>query len=127
VPPIVHQQLNPSPEITSSEIQIPDDQDWGTGTFTVVLKPTWLPHTNVIAAAIINAPRFQLTATFNPNGELPVLLGSAEAPRSRVTFVVPPVKQRRPHVLRIEFAAWQVFAAFLDDVPLKTAAPPVTH
>jgi hypothetical protein len=126
VPEIKHQQLDPSPETSSSEIHIPDDADMGTGTFTVVFKPRVLPASKVIASAIVYAPTFQLTATVNPNGEIPVLLGDTNSPPKHRLVVRLPGSVYRPHAhtLKVAFANWQITAVTLDGQPLARVPQP---
>ena len=125
---IKHQQPGGSPEVSGSVIHIPNDADMGTGTFTTEFKSNALPATKVIMSDIVNAPVFQITATVNPNGDLPVLLGKADNsdPTDRVYFRLPgDIERNRPHALEVRFANWKIAAALLDGKPLPTkAAPP---
>jgi hypothetical protein len=125
VPEMNHQQSNPSPETSSSTIHMPDDADVGTGTYTVVFKPNVLPASKSIMSAIFNAPTFQLTATINPNGEIPVLLGNTtEEPKHRVVVRLPAGLSRAAHTLKIEFANWRIETISLDGQRLAPVTQP---
>ena len=122
MPEIKHQQRNASPEISLAEIHIPDDTDWGAGTFTTKFSPRALPATSVIASAMINAPRFQIIATVNPNGEVPVQLGRADGtdPLDSAVFLLPTkLRPSKRHTLQIEFASWHIMAASLNHQQLN--------
>ena len=129
MPEIRHQQLSSAPEILSSEIHIPDDSDWGTGTFTTNFSPSSLPPKRAIVASMINSPRFQITATLNANRDMPVLIGSADEPRNKAMLLLPDhIKQSVGHQLVIQFSAWQIRSATFDGKTLEFAgAGPQFH
>jgi hypothetical protein len=121
---IRHQQQSPSPNVSLSEIHIPDDSDLGTGTFSTVFNPGALSSNTAFDSIIVNEPRFQISATVNLNKEVPVRLGRADGsqPLDRVVFRLPNgLDLREAKALRIEFARWRITGAFLDDVPLSRA------
>ena len=89
MPEIRHQQPGGSPEISRAEIQIPDDSDLGTGTFTTAFKSKAFSSGKDRSSIMMNAPGFQVSATVNSNGELVVLLGKAQQPEHKMTFVLP--------------------------------------
>jgi hypothetical protein len=122
MPAIKHQIPNSCPEISLGEIHIPDDRDLGTGTFTTTFSPSALPPVNAISS-MIKGPSFLITATVNPNLEIPVLLGVSDGtpPKHAVTFVLPDVLLPvESHVLVVRFARWRVMTATLDGVRLET-------
>ena len=121
MPEIRHRQRNAAPEIDYAEIHIPDDTDWGTGSFTIVFKPDALAATKAIASIILNAPRFQLSVTVNPNMEVPVALGRADGsdPSSTETFTLTPIADVSAiHTLVARFRDWRVIGLALDGVVL---------
>ena len=91
MPEIKHQQPNANPEVSMSEIHIPDDSDLGTGTLTINFVPNSLPPTEVISALIVNPPAFQISATLNPNLDVHALIGKADGsePTHKGTFRLP--------------------------------------
>jgi hypothetical protein len=119
---IRHQQAGRGPAslISFSEIHIPDDADLGTGTYTVHFKPRSLPATDKpIACGMLGAPDFEIKATFTPDGELSLALGSADdsRPKRLVSFVLPSrIDPTDIHLLVVSFTGWEVTAAALDDV-----------
>ncbi len=126
MPEIKHQQLDASPEIWSAEIHIPDDQDFGTGTFTTNFAPKALVPTRVISSAMVNRPNCQISVTVNPNGKVAVVLGRT-GPLDQAIFRLPQYVKKGPaYTLTIQFAAWHIFSASLDDTPL-TKAGEVAH
>jgi hypothetical protein len=130
MPPIKHQQPGGHPAIISSDIQIPDDADLGTGSFTTKFKAGALPSSTVISSAMINAPSFQVSITINPNRDVPALLGTADGtdPKSRVYFLLPEhINPAVAHTLRIDFAKWHIFMALFDGMPLATKEPTTSH
>ena len=126
MPEIKHQQLDASPEILSAEIHIPDDKDLGTGTFTINLAPKALTPAKVISSAMVNRPNFQISVTVNPNGNVAVMLGRTNPLDSAIFRLPQDVKRGPAHTLTIQFTAWHIFSASLDDAPL-TKADEVTH
>lgn len=121
MPEIRHRQQNAAPEIDYAEIHIPDDTDWGTGSFTTVFKPNSLTATKTIASIMFNAPRFQMSVTVNPNREVLVALGPADGsdPRSAETFTLTPIADVSAiHTLAARFRNWQVTGLELDGVVL---------
>jgi len=119
MPEIRHRQDDANPEIDYAEIHIPNDTDWGTGSFTTVYKPNALTSTNTIASIMLNAPRFQISVTVNTNREVPVAVGSADGPRSAEIFTLTPIADVSAiHTLVARFRNWQVIALELDGVVL---------
>jgi hypothetical protein len=127
VPPIKVQQPGKAPEIASAEIQIPDDADLGTGSFSTSFKRGASWTTKSFMSVMMNPPAFQITATTNPNREVPVLLGRADGsdPMSRVVFILPAsIDESAPHVLRVDFSRWRIVSASFDGAPLTTQVTP---
>ena len=120
MPEIRHQQPNASPEIELGEIHIPDDADWGIGSFTTVLAPNALKTRKVISSIMLNPPAFQISMTVNPNGDVMVGLGRADEsqPSDQRTFLFPDtpraIKFSDKHEIRVSFIRWNITSAFLD-------------
>lgn len=115
---IKHRQLNTSPEIEYTEIDIPDDKNLGTGSFTTLLKPNVLSSSRVIMSISLNVPVFQISVNINASTrEIPVLLGRADGtdPISRKVFLLPvKVDPAVSHMLIANFKNWQVIGLDLD-------------
>ena len=107
-----------APQIDYAEINIPDDKDLGTGSFTTVLNQGALSGRNSISSVMINVPVFQISVNINPGTEaIPVLLGRADNsnPISRKVFILPQ-KLRKPqkHSFVANFKGWQITSLTLD-------------
>ena len=119
---IKHRQVGGGPGIEFAEINLPDDADWGTGSYTTIFAAKALPPLKVMMSAMINLPRFQITVSVNPSGEVAILLGEAE-PKSRARVRLPwGLERARTHSLQIQFASWAVIGALPDGqaVPLTS-------
>ncbi len=123
MPEIHHQQPGPSPEMLSSEIHIPDSTNLGTGTFITIFRAGALPPVKAMSSIIVNPPAFQISATVNPNRNVPVLLGRADAdPTHRIVFRLPTKMDKAvAYTLKIQFAGWRITGAWLNDVALTTS------
>ncbi len=119
---VKNRQNNPSPELDFQEIYLPNDQDFGTGTFRFQAKKYKLTPTKVIAAIALNPPRFQIAATLNPGTkEIPVGLGRADGsdPISHTTFLLPsPIDTAKSHEFIVTFENWHVISMTMDGIPL---------
>ena len=120
MPAIVLQQKGSTPQISSATIQIPDDKDFGTGTFITVLVPNALKAGEVITSTMYHLPYFHTTATVNPNGDVAVLLARADgsSPPNQRTFLLPRTPRAKnvseEHELSISFVDWNITSASLD-------------
>src|SRR4030042_1704784 len=103
---------NPTPELAYQEIYLPNDANLATGAFRFQAKkntmtPPKTPGPKAIVAAVINPPRFQLSAAINPGTrEIPVLLGHADGsdPVSAIVFLLPAdLDVTQPHDSRVTF------------------------
>lgn len=124
---------NPSPDVLSQEIYLPDDQDYGTGVFRFVTKQNALfPAANAepraIGAIAMNVPRFQISVTINPGTkEIAVLLGRADGtePSAVQIFLLPSdMDAALAHEVEAGFQNWQVVCLRLDgsNLPRKPAS-----
>src|ERR1700686_894339 len=73
-----YQQSGASPEIESAEIEIPSDNDWGTGSFRTNFLPSSLTATKPIFSVMFNPPTFYITAVIYVNREIIVSLGQVD-------------------------------------------------
>ncbi len=122
MPAIKHRQPNASPEVEYGEINIPDDKNLGTGTFTTLLKPNALLGTKTISSIMINAPRFQISVNINPGTkEIPVLLGRADADHisGKIFLLSANIDPTVSHTFVAAFENGQVLGLELDGTPLK--------
>ena len=127
MPEIRHQQPGASPGISFAEIHIPNDSDFGTGTYSITLTPRALLSNKAITSIMVNRPRFQISATINPNRDIPVLLGRG-SPVDQVVFRLPQgLDFRLALTLRIEFAGWQISAAAINGQQLGKNTDPVSN
>jgi hypothetical protein len=120
---IKNRRNNPITELAYQEIDIPNDRDLGTGAFRFQAKkdtmtPPERPGPKAISAAVINPPRFQISAAINPGTkEIPVLLGRADGtnPLSSVVFLMPAQFDiAQVHDFEVSFSNWQVTAMTMD-------------
>jgi hypothetical protein len=125
--PIHHRQDNPSPQVEYSEIDIPDGQNFGTGRYTVQLKPHALALQTTFVSAASKAPDFQVSLAVNPaNREVIVLVGRADSPVpvSATAFVLPEtVEHQLSHVVQVDYQNWAPKEVRFDGVALELRKP----
>jgi hypothetical protein len=123
MPEIKSREDGPVPGIVYSEIHIPDDSDFGTGTFKTVLKEDILGKINPIISSIGNEPDFLLLVTINSAiQEINVNLGRSEKekPLSRVIFKIPKeVDAKGTHTIDVNFSGCEVKEVLLDGEKLE--------
>lgn len=114
---------NPSPGVRVQKLHIPDDANFGTGTFIAVLNkdvlmPVVEPGQKVIETTAENPPRFRLFFGVNPGtGEICVLLGRADGtpPVSDNTFVLPSgTAASEEHQFKVVFRNWRLLSLQMD-------------
>ena len=119
---------NPSPDIAFQEIHIPNDANFGTGTFRFlankeVLVPPARPEPKAVVAIVLNPPRFQLSVSVNPGTrEIPVLLGRADGtpPLASRVFVLPlGMDTGAAHEFGVVFRNWRVLSVEMDGQELE--------
>ena len=121
MPEIRHQVPGSAPGVQFAEIHIPNDEDWGTGTFTTIFAPDAFSSGHVVASVMFNLPTFGISVTVNPNRYIPVLLGRADGspPTARKTFVLSVAfDASMRHICMAAFGDWQVLDLTMDDAPL---------
>ena len=117
-----HRQVGGGPGIEFAEILLPDDADWGSGSYTTIFAAKALPAKKAMMSAMINLPRFQITVSVNVNGIVTILLGDTN-PKDRAQLQLPwGLERSRTHSLQIQFEGWTVVGALLDGKALN-----VTH
>lgn len=123
MPERIIQRANPAPYIHFIEIVLPDDSDWGTGTSSFVTEPHAGVAHRVTTASFLKRSIFQINAVIDPQASsLNVTLGVADTPLDlpRKSFILPgTISDAIAHTVRIEFAAWTIFAAQFDGVQLR--------
>src|SRR5262245_55145031 len=118
---IQHAQSAVGPEVVSSKIHIPDESDFGTGSFLMRFGRHGLPPNKTTASFISRPPHVQITVSVSPNGLVIVALGYPDGSRpiDRATFLLPlGVNQDSDHTITVGFERGHIFAALLDDTPL---------
>ncbi len=109
---IKSRETNPVPGIDYSEICIPDEQNLGTGTFTIVLRPDAMAKINPIISSITNVPVFQLIVNINGDtNEITSLLGKADkSPAlSRKVFKMPDkIETSDVHSFEVVLKNWEI-------------------
>ena len=124
MPEIRHTQRDASPEIESATILIPDDADWGTGTFTTIFTPELFKTIRgggSVSSVMLNAPSFEITLTVNTNGDVVAGLGRPDEPNpsDQIVFVLPLIP-RAKHEVHVSFINWNVTGIFLNGNLLPT-------
>ena len=115
---IRHKQVGGGGGIEYVEIVMPDERDWGTGSYVTVFRPKPRASKEVVMSALVNLPRFQVTASINAGGLVAVLLGDSQ-PKDRVRLQLPQEMAREKlHSLQIDFASWRVVNALFDSQAL---------
>ena len=113
----------PVPGVEYSEIQIPDDNNLGTGTFTTMLEPNALAKINPIISSIQNEPVFQLIVSINLAIEsVTAMIGKADdtPPLSRKVFSLPKeIAVKDAHRFDVLFKDWQIEETAIDGVKLE--------
>ena len=123
-----HRQDRPGPRIHYGEVRFPDEQDLGTGTYTVAMEPDALKGDKPVAAVLINRPVFQLALEVNPQSrETVVTFGRAVGaePAIQSVFRLPddPPAGQGPAVFTVSFQRWTVRKLTLDERELTKVGP----
>jgi hypothetical protein len=119
--PLIQYEPAVSEEIASSKIHIPDESDFGTGSFVMRFKRRGLPPNKTTALLISRPPHVQIAVTVSPNGLVIVALGYPDGSRPihRATFLMPVgVNQDTDHSITVGFERGRISRALLDDMPL---------
>lgn len=113
----------PVPGVDYSMIQIPDDNNLGTGTFTTVLEPNALAKINPIISSIQNEPVFQLIVSINLAIEsVTAMIGKADntPPLSRKVFSLPEeIAVKDAHRFDVGFKDWQIEEMSMNGAKLE--------
>jgi hypothetical protein len=123
-----HRQDRPGPNIQYGEVHFPDEQDLGTGAYTVAVERAALRGEQPVAAVLINRPVFQLALEVNPqSGEVVVTFGRADGaePALQSVYRLPAEDAgiRGPAVFVVSFERWAVQGVMLDDRALEKIGP----
>ena len=109
---IISSEQKPVPGVDYSQIRIPDEENLGTGTFTILLEHDAMSKINPIVSAIINEPVFQLLVNIDSEvKQVTALVGKADntPPISREVFILPEnIKLPDAHKFEITFKDWEI-------------------
>jgi hypothetical protein len=126
-----HRQDRPGPSIRHAEVRFPDEQDLGTGTYTVAVEPSALAAAQPVAAVLINRPVFQLALEVNPQSrEAVVTFGRADGAEPVLQSVyrlppAPPAPSGNAGDFVVTFEKWTVRSLKLDGRELEKIGPVV--
>ncbi|MCX2741993.1 hypothetical protein [Pontibacter anaerobius] len=115
-------QESPQAGIKYSIINIPDDSNLGTGSFTTVYEKAAVAKNEAIGSMMVNAPAFQISVTINPaTKEVPALLGRADgANLNRKAFKLPvDLASKGDCAVVVDFEDWTIKSMTLNDEPLE--------
>ena len=125
-----HRQDRPGAGIRYGEVRFPDEQDLGTGTYSVGLEPSALAGKNPVAAVLINRPVFQLALEVNPQTrEAVVTFGRADGaePALQSVHKYPEALASAPdadtRLFVVTFERWAVRRVTLDGQELERSRP----
>src|SRR5438093_8596900 len=115
MPEMRHRQPNPAPGLAFTEIMLPDETDVSTGTYTIGIKRGVLGGKDKIVAAAINAPRFQVELSIDPQtGVITAAVGPTNAPVTKREIELPDGLDRKAaHTLEVRFKNWSVTEVLL--------------
>ena len=120
-----HKQQNPSPEIESSEITLPNgENDLSEGYFKTLLKSSVLTKKQPIVSSIVNHPIFQISVNINPQNNPPrivILLGDTISnPKDKKTFEIPSdLDFDSPHEVKVEWKNNKINELLIDNNPIN--------
>ena len=123
-----HRQDRPGPQIHYGEVRFPDEQDLGTGTYSVAIESAALAGEKPVAAVVLNRPVFQLALEVNPQSrEAVVTFGRADGAETVVqeAYRLPdgPVTGNGPALFVVWFERWAVRKVTLDERELVKVGP----
>src|SRR5262245_58586837 len=109
-----------STEGISSQIHIPDESDFGMGSFVMRFGRHCLPPNKTTASLISRPPHIQIAVTVSPNGLVNVALEYPDGSRpiDRAIFLLPlGVNQDTEHTITVGFERGHISGALVDDTP----------
>jgi len=125
LPAINKQEHGGHPAVASRAVDIPDDSDFDTGTYTTVLAPNALNTPDIIESLIMLPPEFEVAVHIDSaRWQVEVFLGPAYSslPSDARTFLLPDapgaINVAVSHTMRVEFVHGYITAAFMDDTNL---------
>jgi hypothetical protein len=123
-----HRQDRPGPHVHYGEVRFPDEQELGTGTYTVAVEPDALTAPKPVAAVLINRPVFQLALEINPQShEAVVTFGRADGEEPAIQSVYRLPESARPGdgpvVFVVSFERWTVRRLTMDGQELPKIGP----
>ena len=123
----VQRQNGASAEVNFSEIRLPDQKDFGTGSLTTEYKPNALRSGQGVLSNMAARPAFQVLIAVNPNGTVMVGIGKADGskPVHATAFTLPAKLDPAPvHTLFLNWSQWKITGAKLDGIALAETAVP---
>ena len=116
----------PVPGVQYSEINIPDDKEMGTGSFTTVLEPKAMKKINPIISSIENEPVFLMIVSINIAIEqATAMIGKSHntPPLDRKVFNIPQgIDLLQANDFSVSFDDWDVTGMRLNGNNLNPAA-----
>ena len=113
-----------SPQIEFSEINIPDKNRIGTGSYLTVIKPNYLNKKEPIISIMFNPPSFQISVNINPaTRKIPIMLGKVDGsdPISVKTFLLPErISKLNSYTFKVTFKDWKILELFMNEKSLET-------
>ncbi len=122
-----HRLGNPIAQVESAILEIPDDMNFGTGSFSVVFnRKAFSPDGVSFAVGIANPPRIQCFMEVNrARSLLGIVLNpcvSSEEPLPTTQFMLPKhIKTGERHAATMRFIDWRVESVSFDNLPLEAA------
>ena len=115
----------PVPGVEYSEINIPDDNKMGTGSFSTVLEPKAMKKINPIISSIQNEPVFLMIVSINLAIEqATAMIGKSHntPPLDRKVFNIPKdIDLLKANDFSVSFSDWDVQGMTLNGISLKPA------
>ena len=109
---IRYRQPTPQKGIEYGEIHIPDDQDFGTGTFAMEIQAGAMTPTKGSAYLMVNAPRFQISVNVDTKAKrINAAVGGAagQDPSDLRIYAFPPKTDLTlANVITVQFGGWKI-------------------
>lgn len=122
---IKSRENGPVPGVEYSEINIPDDRQMGTGSFTTVLEPTALKKINPVISSIQNEPVFLMIISINIAIEqATAMIGKSHntPPLDRRVFTIPKgIDLMQTNAFSVSFSDWDIISMKLNGNNLNPA------
>ncbi len=120
-------QSNPSPGVDFATLAFSLEDEYGTGTYSFVIKADVLQEPRLISTSCFKIPLFVARADLAvPTGELLITIGRADdsEPHSQVFLLPRYIKGRPDHHFEVMFQDWKIVKAELDGTMLQMVSAP---